>query len=179
AGFAADAADIAAAPATLRIVADVRMGMPVDCRLDPGEAARVPTGGMLPEGADVVVPVELAEDEGDRVRVLEPLGAGRHLIERGEDVRAGEPLLGRGHPLRPPDIAALMGLGLTRVRVYRRPRVGILSTGDEVVPASETPPPGKIRDMNSYGLAASVAALGGVPLRFGIVPDEEEPLLAA
>ena len=178
-GFAARAADIAAAPATLHIVADVRMGMPVDCRIHPGEAARVPTGGMLPEGADVVVPVELAEDEGDRVRVLEPLGAGRHLIERGEDVRAGDPLLGRGHPLRPPDIAALMGLGLTRVRVYRRPRVGILSTGDEVVPASETPPPGKIRDMNSYGLAASVTALGGVPLRFGIVPDEEEPLLAA
>ena len=178
-GFACRAADIAAVPATLRIVDDIQMGTSARVPVGPGEAARIPTGGMLPAGADVVVPIERAEASEHEVTILAALTAGRHLIERGEDVRAGEPLLEAGHRLRPPDVGALMGLGVTRVTVYRRPRVGILSTGDEVVPAEETPPPGKVRDMNSYSLAAYVEQVGAVPHRYGIAPDEEAALLAA
>lgn len=178
-GFACRAADIAAVPARLRIVDDVQMGQPARVPVAPGEAARVPTGGMLPEGTDVVVPVEQAETAGEWVTVRAALAAGRHLIERGEDVTAGAPLLPEGHRLRPPDLGALMGLGITRLSVYRLPRVGILSTGDEVVPADQAPPFGKIRDMNSYALAAYVQSLGALPHRYGIIPDDAETLYSA
>ncbi|HEU4751778.1 MAG TPA: gephyrin-like molybdotransferase Glp [Armatimonadota bacterium] len=178
-GFACRSADIAGAPARLRLVAEVHMGEVTRAEVGPGEAARIPTGGMLPEGADVVVPIEQAEAGEGWVEIRAALAAGRHLIERGEDVRAGEPLLAEGHRLRPADVGALMGLGLIRVSVYRLPRVGILSTGDEVVPADQAPPFGKIRDMNSYALAAHVQALGGLPKRWGIVPDDAETLFAA
>lgn len=178
-GFACRAADITAVPATLRIVDDIQMGQLARVPIRPGEAARIPTGGMLPEGADVVVPVEQADVHGDAVTIQTALTAGRHLIEQGEDVRQGEPLLAEGHRLRPPDIGALMGLGITRIRVYALPRVGILSTGDEIVPADQTPPFGKIRNMNTYSLAAYVQRLGAVPRTYPIVPDVEETLYAA
>lgn len=178
-GFACRAVDITTVPATLRLVDDIGMGTVARVPVGPGEAARVPTGGMLPEGADVVVPIEQAEFRGETVVIHSALTAGRHLIERGEDVTAGEPLMGEGHRLRPPDIGALMGLGITQIPVYRLPRIGILSTGDEVVPATEAPPFGKIRDLNSYSLAAFVQSLGAVPRRYGIIPDEEETLLSA
>jgi molybdopterin molybdotransferase len=178
-GFACRSEDLRGLPARLRLVADVPMGEIAPAPVGPGEAARVPTGGMLPEGADVVVPVEQAEAAGEWVEIQTALAAGRHLIERGEDVRAGEALLPEGHRLRAPDIGALMGLGLTAARVYRLPRVGILSTGDEIVPADQVPPFGKVRDMNSYSLAASIQAVGAVPHRYGIIRDEAETLLAA
>jgi molybdopterin molybdotransferase len=178
-GFACRAGDIAAAPARLRLVGDVAMGAVTAISLGPGEAARVPTGGMLPLGADVVVPIEQAESEGETVEIRAVLAAGRHLIERGEDVSAGELLLDEGHRLRPPDVGALMGLGVASVTVYLLPRVGILSTGDEIVPADQEPPFGKIRDLNSYALAACVQAIGGIPRRYGIVPDDEETLSTA
>ncbi|MBI3911818.1 MAG: molybdopterin molybdotransferase MoeA [Armatimonadetes bacterium] len=179
-GFAARAEDVAAAPLTLAVVADIGMGEVATRPLGPGEVARVSTGSMLPQGADVVVPIELIDLVSDsRVRVLEPVARGRHLIERGEDVRAGDLVLPEGHCLRPPDLAALMGLGVVTVPVYRLPRVGILSTGDEIVPPDQQPPPGKIRDMNSYALAANVEALGALPRRYGIVPDEPDRLYTA
>jgi molybdopterin molybdotransferase len=178
-GFACRAEDIAQVPARLRIVDDIGMGTIARVPVGQGEAARVPTGGMLPEGADVVVPIEMAEATADEVTILTALTAGRHLIERGEDVTAGQPLLPEGHRLRPPDVGALMGLGLTEISVYRLPVVGIISTGDEVVPSDQTPPPGKIRDLNSYSLAAFVQLLGAVPRRFGIIKDDAETLYTA
>jgi molybdopterin molybdotransferase len=111
--------------------------------------------------------------------VLSPITPGRHLIERGEDMRRGDPLLAPGHRIRPQDLGALLGLGIGEVAVYPRPRVGIISTGDEVVPPDQTPGPGQIRDMNSYALAAMVTQAGAVPHRYGIVPDERETLAAA
>lgn len=178
-GYACRAADIAAVPARLRVVGEVLMGRPAEVPVGAGEAVQVPTGGMLPEGADVVVPVERTEPGDGWVEVQAALAAGRHLIERGEDVTGGEPLMAAGHRLRPADLGALMGLGLTRISVYRLPRVGILSTGDEVASPHENPPFGKIRDMNSYSLAAFVQSLGAVPRRYGVIPDEEETLFAA
>jgi molybdopterin molybdotransferase len=113
------------------------------------------------------------------VAVFKVVRPGQHLIGRAEDVRAGEPLLPEGHRLRPPDIGALMGLGILEVAVHALPRVGILSTGDEVVAPEETPPPGKIRDMNSYALAAFVRRLGAIPVRYGIIRDDLPTLAAA
>src|SRR5207245_342165 len=182
-GYAVRAADTAggaaAAPRWLRVVADVAMGAVVERRIGPGEAARVPTGGMLPEGADAVVIVEETREADGRVAVLSPITPGRHLIERGEDVRRGDPLLAVGHRLRPQDLGALLGLGIPEVAVYPRPRVGIISTGDEVIPPDQAPGPGQIRDMNSYALAAMVAQAGAIPHRYGIVRDERETLAAA
>jgi molybdopterin molybdotransferase len=153
-GYAVRAADTTGAtsesPRRLAIVADVAMGSVAGRAIGPGEAARVPTGGMLPEGADAVVIVEeTREESGGQVAILSPITPGRHLIERGEDVRRGEPLLVPGHGLRPPDVGALLGLGILTITVHCRPRVGIISTGDEVVPPEQTPGPGQIRDMNS------------------------------
>jgi molybdopterin molybdotransferase len=182
-GYAVRAADTTGAapesPRWLKVAADVAMGAVAERPIGPGEAARVPTGGMLPEGADAVVVVEQTREEDGRVAVLAPITPGRHLIERGEDMRRGDPLLAAGHRLRPQDLGALLGLGVLEVDVHRLPRVGILSTGDEVVPPEETPAPGQIRDMNSYALAAMVTQAGAVPHRYGIIPDELEVLAAA
>lgn len=178
-GFACRASDIASVPTALKLVGEVLMGQLATQTVGPGEAVRVPTGGALPEGADVVVPIEQAEATADSVTIQAALIAGRHLVERGEDVTAGAALLNEGHRLRPADIGALMGLGILSVIVYRLPKVGIISTGDEVVPSDQTPPPGKIRDLNSYSLAASVRQLGAIPHRYGIIPDDEPTLLAA
>jgi molybdopterin molybdotransferase len=167
------------APRRLAVVANIAMGAAAPHAIGPGEAAGVPTGGMLPEGADAVVIVEETREEGGRVAVLSPITPGRHLIERGEDVRQGEPLLAPGHRLRPQDVGALLGLGILTVAVHRRPRVGIISTGDEIVPPDQTPGPGQIRDLNSYALAAMVEQAGAVPRRYGIVRDELETLETA
>ena len=182
-GYAVRAADTTGAtPEALRwlvVVADIAMGAAVERRIGPGEAARVPTGGMIPEGADAVVIVEQTREEEGRVAVPAPITPGRHLIERGEDVRRGDPLLAAGHRLRPQDLGALLGLSILEVAVYQRPRVGIISTGDEVVPPDRIPAPGQIRDMNSSALAAMVTHVGAIPHRYGIVRDERETLAAA
>lgn len=178
-GFACRAADIAAVPTTLRLVDDIAMGAAALVPVGAGEAARIPTGGMLPAGADVVVPIEQADASACEVRILAALAAGRHLIERGEDVRAGAELLPAGRQLRSPDVGALMGLGITRVVVHALPVVGILATGDEVVPADGAPGPGQVRDLNSYSLAAAAQSLGALPHRWGIVPDDAEAIYAA
>lgn len=182
-GYAVRADDTSGAspetPRELLIVDDVAMGAVARRPIGPGEAARIATGGMLPEGADAVVNVEATAEREGRVAVYRQVRPGQHMIGRGEDVRAGDPLLAEGHRLRPPDIGALMGLGILEVRVYALPRVAILSTGDEVVAPEEEPPPGKIRDMNSYALAAFAQQLGAIPVLFGIVPDEFEVLEAA
>jgi molybdopterin molybdotransferase len=182
-GYAVRAVDTTGAtpesPRRLAVVADIAMGAAAGRGIRPGEAARVPTGGMLPEGADAVVIVEETREEGGQVLVLSPITPGRHLIERGEDVQRGEALLSPGHRLRPQDLGALLGLGIQEIAVHQRPRVGILSTGDEVVPPDQAPGPGQIRDMNSYALAAMVAQAGAVPRRYGIIHDEFDTLEAA
>ena len=178
-GFAVRSADLAEAPVVLPVQEDIQMGAAAVRDLAPGKVSRIPTGGMLPDGADAVIPIEATENpDADEVRFLEPIAAGRHLIEVGEDVNAGELLLASGHVLRPPDIGALTGLGLTEVSVYRRPRVHLISTGDEIVPPEESPPFGKVRDMNSYSLAAMVEAAGGIAVREGIISDEWDELRA-
>lgn len=175
-GFAVRAADTFGAseglPAYLRVAGEVLMGRAPDGPLLPGEAWRIPTGGMLPEGADAVVMVEHTEEAGDAVAVLRPVAPEENVVRRGDDVRAGQVVLPAGKRLRPHDIGLLAACGVTRVPVRHRPVVGIIGTGDEVVAAEAAPGPGQVRDVNTPALAAAVKAAGGDPRVFGVVPDE-------
>lgn len=167
-------------PALMEIVGEVAMGRAPEVRLGPGQTARIFTGGLLPEGADAVVMVEETQLVGPAsVEVLRPVAPGENVVRPGEDVQRGAVVVPGGHVLRPQDLGALLGVGLTAVAVRRRPRVAIVPTGDEVVPPEVEPRPGQVRDINSGTLAAQVLAAGGVPLTYPIVPDDAEALRRA
>jgi molybdopterin molybdotransferase len=156
------------------------MGRDPDVALQVGQVARISTGGMLPPGSDAVVMVEHTQEASNSlVEVLRPVAVGENVIEVGEDVRHGDALLARGHTLRSQDIGGLLAMGVTRVGVTRKARVGIISSGDEVVAPDTSPGPGQIRDINSYTLAALVQRAGHEPSILGIVPDVYEQLAEA
>lgn len=177
-GYAVDSRDTFGArettPGYLRLEGEVRMAETPGFRLRRGEAAKIPTGGMLPEGADSVVMFEHANTvEPSTLEVLRPVAPGENVIGKGEDARAGEVILSPGDVLRPQDAAAAAGVGAARLAVYKKPVVPIISTGDEVVAPGVMPlPPGSVRDMNSYNLKALVDGAGGIGLRKGIFKDE-------
>jgi molybdopterin molybdotransferase len=168
-----------ALPAYLQVIGEVLMGTIADFELRRGCCALIHTGGMLPRGADAVVMVEHTQSvrQGE-VEILRSLAEGENVIKVGEDVLAGQEVLPGGVRLRPAEIGGLMALGLTQVPVARRPRVGIISSGDELVPPQEQPGLGKVRDVNAYTLSALVVQVGGMPVRYGIQPDRVSELLA-
>jgi len=183
-GYAVRAADTAGAgegaPAYLTIAGEVRMGETPPRPLAPGEAMWVPTGGMLPDGADAVVMVEYTRKwDAAEVELRRSAAAGENVIARGDDLDIGDEVLPAGHALRPQDIGALAALGITSVQVRTRPVAAILSTGDEIVAAEAKPAAGQVRDLNSWSLAASVRQAGGEPLCLGIVRDALDDLRAA
>ena len=151
-GYAVAAADTFGAsesqPAYLTVRGGVAMGAAPEDRVGPGGAMRIATGGMIPRGADAVVMWEHARESGDVLEVNRPVAPGEHIVTVGEDVRDGETVLMSGHVLRPADIGLLAGLGITQVAVARRPRVAIISTGDELVGPEEQPGPGQVRNVN-------------------------------
>lgn len=154
--------------------------------LAPGQCARIPTGGTLPTGADAVVMVEHTEllagtaaGGAPTIEIRKTVAPGENVMLPGEDVRQGHSALPAGRILRAQDVGLLAALGATTVAVGRRPRVGILSTGDELVPAGATPRPGQIRDVNSHAISCLVAEAGAVPVALGIVPDDLPRLTAA
>jgi molybdopterin molybdotransferase len=166
-------------PAYLKVVGEVRMGEAPQLALSHNEAARIPTGGMLPERADAVVMVEHTQPWGeDSIEVLRPVAPGASVVRRADDVREGQTILSAGHRLRPEDISALAGLGLPSARV-RLPRVAVLSTGAELVPHTDPISPGQIRDMNGPALRAAVRLLGAEPVDLGLVADNVESLRGA
>lgn len=175
-GFAVRAGDTTAAgdsaPVRLRLSGQVCMGQASGVQVGPGEAAGVPTGGMLPPGADAVVMQEHVRVDGATLEVRRAVRPGENVLRRGEDVRAGSVVLRAGRRLRPQDLGILAGLGHSRVLVRRRPAVAIASSGDEVVPPERPLRPGQIRDMNTYTLSGLVHRAGGVPVRFPILPDD-------
>jgi molybdopterin molybdotransferase len=176
-GFAVKAEDTFGAsdslPALLSVAGAVEMGFQPDFVVGKGQAAEIPTGGFLPSGADAVVMVEYTNCLGDgTVEVTRPVTSGENVLGRAEDVAQGAVLLKRGWRLRPQDIGMLAGLGRTQVEVFRRPTVVVASTGNEIVPITETPAPGQIRDINSYSVSALVKGAGAMPVLFGVVPDE-------
>jgi molybdopterin molybdotransferase len=159
-------------PAYLEVVGAVPMGTAPTVSLSTGEVATAFTGGMLAGNADAVVMVENTQPTGDSsIEVLRPVAPGENMAQAGEDVRSGDAVLPAGHVVRPQDIGGLLALGITDARVARKPRVAIVSTGDELVQPGETPGPGRIRDINSYTISALVDRSGGVPHRIGLIPD--------
>ncbi|MGE5256115.1 MAG: gephyrin-like molybdotransferase Glp [Hyphomicrobiales bacterium] len=183
-GFAVRAASTFGAsessPALFRVVGSVAMGECPCASIAPEEAMRIATGGMLPSGADSVVMLEHADllDETS-IEVFRSLAPGQNMIAAGEDFENGARIASPGRRLRPQDAGVLAAFGRTRVKAFRQPVVGIISTGDEIVPADAVPGLAQIRDMNSYTLAGLAAQAGALPTAFGIVRDEFAPLHAA
>ena len=170
-GYAVRGADLVPGGRTrLRVAQDLPAGAVFQGVLGPGEVLRIMTGASIPAGADTVVPQELAERDGDIV-VLAAVEPGANVRARGEDVRAGVPVLARGAVLRPQELGLLASLGFREVAVHRRPRVALLSTGDEVVDPGQPRQPGQIYDANRFSLLGLVEAAGGLAIDRGIVPD--------
>lgn len=179
-GFAVRAQDVAAAteerPVSLTLAGEVRMGRAPEDAVGPGRAVRIPTGGALPEGADCVVPIEEGRVEGARILVLRPVPAGRHVRPAGEDLRSEEVLLGAGTRLLGPHLGLLATAGYASARVHPVARVGIASTGDELVEPGEPAGFGQIHDANGLTLDGAVRETGAEPVPLGIVGDDPEAL---
>ena len=177
------------APVRLRVVGELAAGYVYAGAVGAGEAVRIMTGAPMPDGADTIVPFEETDEIGLRapgqahttiedVGILKAAAPGANIRRRGEDVRRGDRVLEAGTVLRGPEVAVLASLGVGEAQVVRRPRVAILSTGDELLSPGQPPAPGKIYDSNSYGLSALVQQYGGVPIRSGIASDTIEALTA-
>ena len=160
-------------PALLRVSGEVLMGQSHGIEMEEGQAVKISTGGKLPAGADGVVMVEyctLLDSETLEVsRAISPL---ENVIQPGDDFEQGSTVLKKGYRLRPQDLGVMAGLGVTEVSVFRKPRIAILSTGDEIVTIDTQPRPGEVRDINRYTLGAFCKRLGAAPLYLGLCPDE-------
>ena len=181
-GFALKAKDTYGAseknPAILRLVGEIPMGQISNIEVKEGEAVKVATGGMVPKGADAVQMVEFTECvDSYTLHAFKTLSPLENVIQIGEDVKAGETVLHKGHLIRPQDIGLMAGIGKTHVHVYLRPRVGIISSGDEIVPIEDIPAPGEIRDINRYTIVSMVKEAGGIPLFLGIAKDRFNHLM--
>jgi molybdopterin molybdotransferase len=191
-GYAVRATDTHGAsdslPAYLNLIGEVPMGDVPVFELRGGQCALIHTGGMLPEGADAVVMLEYTQrmsKEGqlpvptEEIEVFRAVADGENVIRVGEDVAQGQKIQAQGSLMRPAEIGGLMALGITKVKVIRKIRVGLISTGDEVIDPSQSPRPGQVRDVNSYTLSALIEKAGGIAKRYGIVSDEFDSLKAS
>ncbi len=168
-------------PALLEISGEVVMGKAPEVQVAPGRAVEVPTGGMLPEGADAVVMVEYtsALDSGT-IEVMKPVAPGENVLKIGDDIAHGAALFRKGARLRPQDVGVLAALGAIEVEVFGVPRVALISTGDEIVPIETRPlPPAKIRDINRFSLAAQIESAGARVGMLETVSDRLEDLVSA
>ncbi|HXW06436.1 MAG TPA: gephyrin-like molybdotransferase Glp [Vicinamibacterales bacterium] len=166
-------------PRTLRCTGKLYTGQTAGRRLEPGECIEIATGAPMPDGADAVVMVEETERTADDIRVLTPVYPRQHVGRRGADIAAGQPLLDAGELLTPAKLGALAATGTVDVDVYARPRVAILSTGNEIVAPGRPLGPGQIYDINRFTLAAIIQTHGGIPVVHPPVPDALDDLVAA
>jgi molybdopterin molybdotransferase len=175
-GFAVRAADLSAAseanPVTLPVLEDIPAGIAPTRVVTPGSVSRIMTGAMVPEGADSIVMVESTRADGDDVAFMESPREGQHIRLAGESVRVGDTVLEAGTMIQPAEMAMLASLNVGEPSVYRRPRVAVISTGDELTPVGEPLAPGKIRDSNRYGLYGQIVEAGAEPIDLGIVSDD-------
>jgi molybdopterin molybdotransferase len=183
-GYAVQAASTYGAsessPAWLEVVGTIIMGDVPVFSLEPGQAAHISTGGMLPKGADSVVMVEHTEDvDAQSVEIYKSVAPLQHVIDAAEDFAGDQTVLNAGTFIRPQEAGLAAGLGFSKIQAYRVPRVGIISTGDEIIPITQDPLPGKIRDINSYTLAGFIEEAHAVPIRYGIVKDDPKALKKA
>lgn len=181
-GFAIRAGDTAASTTTLQVVADIPAGAAPTVTLMSGQAARIMTGAQIPAGADAVIPVEDTDirhhasgtSAPETITFSKTVKAGDNIRERGSDMRAGEIVLQQGRTLKPQDLGLLATLGMAQVTVHKKPRVALLSSGDELVSVDAPLEPGKIRDSNSYTLASAIENAGADVLRLGVAKDSRE-----
>ena len=167
-----------AIPAILPLQGEVLMGEGAEFAINPEECVAVPTGGAMPKGADSVVMVEYTEDYGDgTIGISKSVAPGQNMIFRGDDVFPGKVILQKGRVLSSQDIGALAAIGKVQVPVMKKLTVGVISTGDELVPPEVTPGPGQVRDVNSPMLEAMLTTFGVTVINYGIVIDDE-PLLS-
>ena len=180
-GYAVRATDTFGAseslPAYLRVIGEILMGAPPGFDINPGEAGLIHTGGMLPESCNAVVMIEYTQPVGlDTVEILRPVAVGENIINIGEDVQIGDQVISSGVRIRPAEIGGLAALGIVELEVARKPIIGIISTGDEVVPPENKLLPGQVWDINSYSLSALMEQAGAIPKLYGVVPDQADIL---
>ncbi len=177
-GFAVRAEDVAGAPVVLPVVGEVAAGATGDEPLRPGTVRAIMTGAPLPPGADAVVPVEWTEREGDAVRIERALPAGKHVAPRGEDLAAGDAVARAGERVGPLGLSVLVSSGAAEVAVRARPRVALLTSGDELVPPGAPVRRGQIRESNGPALASVLARTGAEVVPLGVAKDTREDLAA-
>ena len=164
-------------PSYLTVIGEIKMGDKPEFKINPGEGAKISTGGMLPEGASAVIMLEdtsLIDDT--TVELRRSVSPWANIVREDEDLKVGELILRQGHKLRPQDIGVLAGIGKINIKVFKKPRVAIISTGDEVVSTQNRPQIGEVRDINSCTLGACVEEADGIPIYMGIIKDEIELL---
>jgi len=160
-------------PSYLKMIGEIKMGIKPEFKINPGEAVKISTGGMLPEGANAVMMVEYTEQiDDDTIEARRSISPWQNVAREDEDLKKGEIVLRKGHRLRPQDIGVLAGIGKTNIKIYKKPKIAIISTGNEIIPAESEPQIGQIRDINSYTLGVCIEEAGGVPVYRGIIKDE-------
>ena len=177
-GYALRSVDVQQTPVTLNVVGEVKAGAPLGqtAKIGPGQAIAIMTGAAAPDGADAVVMVEHTSRNGDHVEVKKKVSLGENIVPAGAEARRGDVLLSAGHRLDYAAIALAASVGRQRLLVYAKPRIAVLSTGDEIVDIDVPPASSQIRNSNSYSLAAQIKSAGGEPVLLPIAPDESECL---
>jgi molybdopterin molybdotransferase len=177
-GYAVRSADVAQVPATLNVVGEIRAGEKFERipRISAGQAVSIMTGAPVPNGADAVVMVEYTSPDGQRVEISRNVGPGENIVPRGAEAKEGSALLVPGLRLNDAAIALAATAGKSHLMVYRRPRVAVLATGDEIVDVNAVPEPTQIRNSNSYSLAAQIREADGEPVLLPVAPDEPRAL---
>ena len=164
-------------PAYLTVTGSIAMGESPELNIGPGQAARIATGGMLPQGADCVVMIEHTGVIDDTtIEVYRSVAPGQNMIAIGEDLKKQACVIKQGQIIRPQETGLLAALGKQKIAVYQKPVIGIISTGDEIVPVEETPRRGQIRDINTYTLSGLIHQAGAIAVSYGIVRDNFEDL---
>lgn len=183
-GYAVKAKDTFGAsqslPAYLKLAGVVEMGKEATQALNTGDAIRISTGGMMPPDADAVVMVEYTDEtDGGLVEIHRGVSPWQNVIQIGDDIKKGEPVFPRGRRLRAHDLGALTGVGISSIHVYKRPRVALISTGDEIVDADSDPKPGQVRNINQHSLAGLIEEVGGELKDWGVIRDDRAQLSQA
>lgn len=178
-GYAVRAEDVAQASATLTVIGEVAAGHPFDGAVGKGEAARIYTGGVMPEGSDTVVIQELATRDGDKVTFQKPTAKGRNVRDAGIDFTKGQVLLAKGRRLSDRDLMLAAAMNHPKLTVHRRPKVAVLGTGDELVAPGSTPGPGETVYSNGFALLALIRSEGAEAIDLGIARDRIEDIAAA
>ncbi|HIJ07060.1 MAG: Molybdenum cofactor synthesis domain protein [Methanomicrobiales archaeon 53_19] len=166
-------------PAMLTCTGRIEMGSAVPGSIVAGECRYVPTGGMMPEGADAVVMIEYTETAGDQVLVSRPASCGENYVAADEDFRSGEVILKSGHRILPQEMGVFAAAGILSLPVRRIPRIAVIATGNEIIAPDQVPLPGQVRDVNSIVCESFIRQCGCIPISLGIVPDEPDELTAA